>query len=174
MQLNELEKIMSAPSCAGGPRSWESVEKSLDIELPNDYKQFVEKYGVGWIGDFLLVLDPNSVIDRYNLVKASSELLSNYHSSKESFPQYYSHTIFDGSDGIFPCAITENADVIYWQYINGEPKNMVVYNARGGDYYSVESTLTDFIYNILTKTVVCDRFPGDFPRDNIEFVVDED
>jgi len=95
-------------------------------------------YEVGWIGDFLLVLDPSSHIERYNLVNESVELLNNYQSSKESFSQYYKHIIFNGVNGLFPCAITDNADVIYWQYINGIAKNIVVYNARGGAYFSIE------------------------------------
>lgn len=173
MQLNELEKIMPALESVSEPRRWNDVESSLAIELPNDYKRFIDKYGTGWIGDFLLVLDPSSVTERYNLVRSSVDILGNYQSSKESFPQYYSHTIFNGKNGIFPCGITDNADVIYWEYENGEQKNIVVYNARGGDYFSIESTLTDFIYGVLAKTIVCDRFPEDFPPDNIEFVIDE-
>jgi SMI1-KNR4 cell-wall len=173
MPLNELEKIMPALNDAGEPRRWKDIEKSLAIELPSDYKKFIDKYGTGWVGDFLLVLDPGSATERYNLIKSSAEILSNYQSSKESFPQFYSHTIFDGKNGIFPCAITDNADVIYWQYEDGEPKNIVVYNARGGDYFSVKSTLSDFIHDVLVKTIVCDLFPEDFPAENIEFVIDE-
>ena len=174
MKLNDLERILSVPRCVEVPRRWDYYEKKLDIKLPSDYKQFIDKYGVGWIGDFLLVLDPSSHIERYNLVNESVELLNNYQSSKESFPQYYKHTIFNGVDGLFPCAITDNADVVYWQYINGVAKNIVVYNARGGKYFSIESTLIDFVYNVLTKGFVCDRFPEDFPAENIEFVVDEE
>ena len=156
MQLNELEKIMPAPSSAGESIIWKDVEKNLGVELPDDYKCFVEKYGTGWVGDFLLILDPSSAVERYSLIHATSEILNNYQSSKESFPLYYEHISFDGNDGIFPCGITDNADVVYWQYVNGVQKNIVVYNARGGEYFSVESSLVDFICNVLTKSVVCE------------------
>ena len=100
--------------------------------------------------------------------------LENYRSAKESFPELYKHNVYDGVDGIFPWGITENADVLYWLFEGGNAKEVIVYNARGGDYYTSPLSFSDFLYKVLKKEIKCDKFPSDFPSSELEFVVDEE
>lgn len=148
---------------------WIKVEKELNLRLPNDYKFFVEAYGLGWIDDFIMVLTPKANNYRHNIVLGSVRWLDNYQSSKDSFSEVYQHHIYDGKNGIFPWAVTNNADVLYWLFKDHEIKETVVYGARGGEFYSTHLSSSCFLYQLLTKQIICHRFPDDFPSAMIEF-----
>ena len=59
------------------PSDWPAVEAALGIELPNDYKTFVDAYGPGAIDDHLLVCAPDASI-------GWTDLLDNNEAAQES------------------------------------------------------------------------------------------
>jgi len=68
MALTSLRKVLPPPATpteTTGAGSWPPVEASLGIHLPGDYKEFIDVYGTGVIGDFLWVFNP-FVIARRN------------------------------------------------------------------------------------------------------------
>ena len=58
---------VETPSAIG----WQSVEATMRIELPSDYKEFIAYYGTGAVDNFLVVLNPFSCNDNLNLIKRS-------------------------------------------------------------------------------------------------------
>lgn len=151
---------------------WDEIEFILGIKLPTDYKKFINTYGVGSIGEFLVVLNPFTQNMNLNLIEKGKEIREAYIVSKNAFPEDFTHNVFPTEGGLLPCAITDNGDEIYWLTSNiGDEWHIVVYESRSASYYEYNMGLAEFLYKILTKEVECFAFPDDFPGDECEFIV---
>ncbi|MCI0662085.1 MAG: SMI1/KNR4 family protein, partial [Acidobacteria bacterium] len=72
--------------------------------------------------------------------------------------------------GLLPFAMTDNGDVLHWDTL-GMPEDwtVIVNEARAPEYDEFESNFTDFLYGILTETVMCSIFPSGFPSKVVVF-----
>lgn len=144
---------------------WEIIENDNNIVFPEDYKWFLENYGVGSINDFLWVFSPicdnlnlNS-FEQYKIMKKSYELMIN------SKLIEYDYSFYDNGIGLFPWGITDNGDELYWNYLNGGTE-IVIFASRYADILSCKLNMTDFLSGVLTKKIEFDLFPNDFVLDN--------
>jgi hypothetical protein len=67
-----LAGILGLPALDGAARhgfDWSPVEAALGVDLPGDYKRFVEAYGAGLIDDHLTVCAPGAPADWADLVR---------------------------------------------------------------------------------------------------------
>lgn len=174
MFLKKLQKVLSTPNQpfnTGNDNEWIEFESILGIMLPEDYKEFIIAYGTGGIDNFMWILTPFVKDENINFMTRMNVMLSSYVESKDKFPQYYKHEIFPKLDGLLPWAYTENGDEIYWQTsVNSNEWSIVVYETRSPQYHHYEMSMTEFLYKILTKELICEAFPEDFPSDKPEFI----
>ena len=148
---------------------WDKYETDNKIIFPEDYKWFLDYYGVGSINDFLWILSPfcnnmnlNSV-EQYKLMKNSYELMKNSHLIK------YKYVFYNNGMGLFPWGITDNGDELYWNYLK-DGMEIVIIAARYTDIISYNMNINDFLCRILTKEIECAIFPDDFVVNNNYFV----
>ena len=62
MSLSELKKLINPPAIVSNiwtAASWKVVEEELGTELPEDYKGFIEMFGLGKVNEFLTILVPH-------------------------------------------------------------------------------------------------------------------
>lgn len=172
--LKALTKVMrppTSPSEAPDEGGWEPVEAKLGIELPEDYKEFVSTYGTGAVDNFLWVLNPfsqNKNLNLLNQVKVNLDALrqlcidSNIRIPYEIYPDV---------NGLFPWAITDNGDSLYW-LTKSFPSNrwIVVGDSAAFQWREFKLSTAEFLALLVTKELVVDIFPDDFPSDAPEFV----
>ncbi len=174
MYISKLENIIKPSNDLSDKytkEKWDEIELALGIKLPTDYKEFINKYGVGSINDFLWILNPFTENSNLNLIKKGEEIREAYITSKNEFPDDFMHDMFPSNGGLLPCAITDNGDEIYWLTSNTSDEwNIVVYESRSSDYYEYSMGLAEFLYKILEKEIECSAFPDDFPGDKCEFI----
>lgn len=174
MYINKLENIIKPTNELKDnytKEEWDEIELKLGIKLPTDYKQFINRYGVGSINDFLWVLNPFTQNSNLNLIEKGKEIREAYDISKNEFPEDFMHDVFPSNGGLLPCAITDNGDEIYWLTSNiVDEWNIIVYESRSSDYYEYNVGLAEFLYKILAKELECSAFPDDFPGEKCEFI----
>ena len=174
MYIDKLENIIKSNNELSDKypkEKWDEIELMLGIKLPTDYKQFINKYAVGNINDFLWVLNPFTPNANLNLIEKGAEIREAYIISKNEFPENFRHDMFPNNGGLLPCAITDNGDEIYWLTSKMcDEWHIVVYESRSSDYYEYNMGLAEFLYKILTKEVECLAFPDDFPGNKSEFI----
>ena len=141
--------------------NWNTIENENNIVFPEDYKWFLENYGVGSINDFLWILSPicdnlnlNS-FEQYKRIKNSYEIMKNSNLIESEYGFY------DNGIGLFPWGITDNGDELYLNYLNGSTE-IVVFASRYADIMSCKMNITDFLSGVLTREIVCKIFPDDF------------
>ena len=172
-----MEKIIEIlpppefPQKTGDKEQWRNFFDTLGTELPSDYVKFIETYGTGGIDNFLWILTPFVNDDNVNYFGRQKEMTDTYIQSKKSFPQYYKHDVYPSNGGLLPWGYTDNGDELYW-LTNGEPDEwkIVVYESRSPENYIYSLTMVEFLYQIITKELVNNAFPDDFPSDETAFV----
>jgi hypothetical protein len=143
--------------------AWSAVEESLGVNLPDDYKQFIEAYGSGRINELIWILNPFSANENINLERQShtqAKVLEELRAIGEDIP----FNVFPTSGGLLPFGITDNGDVLYW-ITRGAPNDwiVVVNEARGSDWQIFEQNMTSFLASVLQHEIVCSVFPRNFP-----------
>ncbi|MGW8751606.1 hypothetical protein [Bacillus wiedmannii] len=60
---------------------------------------------------------------------------------------------------------------MYW-LTDGKPGEwkIVIYESRSPENYTYSLTMVEFLYQIITKKLICNAFPDDFPSDETTFV----
>ncbi|SHO58980.1 hypothetical protein VQ7734_04755 [Vibrio quintilis] len=172
MSIEKLMTILPVPENNGMDiPDWDEIEKAIQFELPEDYKQFIAVYGLGWIDDFMLVLAPGVDSNCYDLLEGGKSHLLEYIGRRLSHPDFYLHNALENGDGIYPWGITDNVDTLYWQVVDGKVESILIYNkGPAGEFFESKLAFSDFLYAILSKEVVTDHLPEDFPSEEISFV----
>jgi hypothetical protein len=157
-----LSRIMPPPANpveAGG--SWSYVEERLGVELPEDFKDFIQLYGSGRIDRFVSVLNPFSTRPTLNLLEQSTRQLDALRELHDYFGEQNPFELYPTAGGLLPVAITDNGDVIHW-LTSGNPADwtIVVNEARSPDYEQFACNLTAFLEGLLVKSIICRALPS--------------
>lgn len=171
MTIASLSSVMPPPANPIEARgSWSDVEGVLGAQLPDDYRDFIERYGSGTIDHFITILNPFSVRPTLNLLEQSKRQLNALRDLRENFHEQNPFELYPSHGGLLPVAITDNGDVIHWLTCpNRDSWAIVVNEARSPDYQKFECSLTDFLTGIIKKSIVCRAFPAYIFRGHAEF-----
>jgi hypothetical protein len=166
--LTQTMRPPAAPSETPDGGGWQSVENRLRMELPEDYKEFIARYGTGSVDGFLWVLNPFSTNKHLNFFDEGGVKLEALRELRhESIP----YPLHPDVNGVLPWGITDNGDVLYW-LCNGPPSNwvIVVNESRGPRWREYKLSTSDFLARLVAKELVVDVFPEDFPSESPEFI----
>jgi hypothetical protein len=129
---------------------WAEIEAELGTELPSDYKQLCQAFGVGEFSQAVSVLcaDETRVADP---LRKWRRLLESDDSSDSPFAPYRIH-VPGTTGGLIPWGISRAADKFFWQVTDSAvdtwPVLAKMEDAEDWDRY--EMTATEFLYRILT------------------------
>ncbi|MEB2275512.1 SMI1/KNR4 family protein [Bacillus sp. ILBB4] len=159
------------PHSTGDKARWTTIFSLLETKLPSDYIKFIETYGTGGIDNFLWILTPFVNDEHVNLFLRQKEVSRAYSQSKLKFPQYYKRDVYPETGGILPWGYTENGDELYCLTEGSlDEWKVVVYESGSSENYIYSLSMTDFLYQIITKKLACDVFLDDFPSDVATFI----
>jgi hypothetical protein len=73
--VNELVALVPPLSGGSARIDWTTIEESVGLRLPSDYKAIVEAYGPGVFDDFLWVLQPLATNPNLDLLRQKENRL---------------------------------------------------------------------------------------------------
>ncbi len=174
MSLEALKLLASppaVPTAAGSYDQWQHFEERLGLPLPEDYKQFINAYGMGEFYDFLSIIGP---FGRDDSLDQSDTLLHwiqsgsrGYSSRKASFgrhsPEKFPFAAYPEPGGLLAIGGIETGGVIYYR-TEGQPSQwtIVIYDEEFYEFAECSSTLTGFLVEWLAG-----RFYPSFFFDNV-------
>jgi cell wall assembly regulator SMI1 len=150
--IKKLNEYLSRPSNAVLPeeQDWQAVEEKLDLQFPQDFKDFINTYGSGEIGNQLRFFSPkvNPVTQKSILLE---KIINNAKSDQEfieKYPNNHSEIPFDiypkkpglitvCSDSVgnrFCFQTDENPDNWKLVYLFNKSEKNFVYNGSLTDY----------------------------------------
>lgn len=169
-----LQKIVPKPDVVfhtGDEESWKRFELEIGIVLPDDYKELINTYGTGGIGNFIWFLTPFVNDDNVNYLKKMSVMIEAYKTSKDSFQEYYKYDVFPAENGLLPWGYTDNGDELYWK-TDAEVDNweIVVYESASPDCYNYKMSVSEFLYKIIIRELRVDFFSDELFDEEIKYV----
>lgn len=172
MSIEQLEKILEPPidpvdrPVANG---WSAVEKKLG-KLPDDYKRFIEMYGTGSIDGFVWIFNPFAANKNLNLLDQVLIKISALSDLGDTFGEAIPFPLFPKPNGLLPFGVTDNGDVLFWQAASNPAGWKVIINAaREPKWKQYDVGITDLLTGLLSRQMICEVFPGDFPSDRPVF-----
>ena len=129
---------------------WEAVHLRLGTVLPRDYRGYVDLYGIGCVNELYWVLHPDGVPGRLNLF---AQLTATRDLAAEDVlltPPPVPLGLLPG--GLLPCAVDEDAGVLYWHADASDPDlwTVVYRDEDGGDWMRFSAGLVAFLYAVFT------------------------
>jgi len=171
MSFEQLKKLV--PKCPKSPReksiNWGEIEFKICTSLPSGYKQFINYFGTGSIGNFLWIFNP--VADNPNLNFSQYRYFHNaYNTMKELFPEDYVRPPFPEKGSFLTWAATDNGDSLFW-IVDGQPDDWVVgvhSHDQGDEEISGQNTL-GFLCCLFAHQLTSKILPTDFLNCELSF-----
>ncbi len=160
-----LENVMFVESKKNENNKWYIIENKMNFKFPQDYKEFIDIYGEGGINGFLWILSPFSKYNHLNLVNKFHEMKNAYDYMKNEDSEQFFLKFYEGEYGIFPWAVTDNGDELYWN-VKEDGIEIIIYASRYSDIGVFNMSTTEFLYKLLSKDLICLIFPDDFLIDS--------
>lgn len=174
--IENLIKVMKPPMNpveTGDQKEWENVEEKMGTTLPDDYKEFIMRYGMGRIGNFLWVLNPFS--KNGNLLNDMKFFHWAYDELKKDFPENYLRPPFPENHSLIIWGATDNGDYLFWIYEKNKNPNNWKVGIYDNDYNKedvFEMNMSTFLEKLVKNEIQTDSLPEDFlDEENIEFQV---
>lgn len=151
---------------------WDKVETALKIELPKDYKDYINIFGTGCIANLIWVFNPFSKNPHLNLQIQIKEQLEAIAVLQEQFNENCPYKIYPEKGGLLPWGLTDNGDVMFW-LTDGEPDfwKTVIHESRGSKYEKHEDTMTSFLSNLILGITVSEIITNDLIDSDAKFKV---
>ncbi|MFJ4681663.1 SMI1/KNR4 family protein [Kitasatospora sp. NPDC088783] len=162
--LDALFGLLPRP---GGVRAkdWQAVRGRLRVDLPADYKAFIDAYGGGRVDCYLWVLEPGCANTFYDLITADEERAEangQLWGGGEAKPS----ELGEADARLIPWASTDNGEFLYWLARPGQDPDawtVMVNEARGPWWEHVDLTFTRFLTAALTGAIRCEILSDLFP-----------
>jgi hypothetical protein len=159
MSLQILTHVMPPPvdpEETGSTNEWQSVEETIGTRLPSDYKQYINTYGSGSIGDFLWPYNPFSRTEALNLMQRNESDLGALREIRElAGEDEVPYPLYPEPEGLLSWGISDNGDVLYW-LTQGDPDDwhVIINESRGPWFERFEESATSFLANLITGDIV--------------------
>src|SRR5262249_20868698 len=114
--MNDLVSLLPpppAPAEVPSPHDWNAIERTL-VELPADYKSFMDSYGSGTIDEFITIFNPIASNKNLNLLHQCNVQLGVLRELEASGSEHIPYRLFPEREGILPFGATDNGDILYW------------------------------------------------------------
>jgi hypothetical protein len=171
MGIEALTQVISSPSApAESSVDWPQVEEKIGTPLPDDYKEFIQKYGTGVIDSFFWIFNPVSKNKNLNLIERIKISENELNTLRAQLPDRFTYAPYPNAGGLMPAGTTDNGDMIYWK--TGKQPNqwsIVIGSTRDGEFEEFETGFTDFLVSLISRRFSSRILPSTFPSVNAKF-----
>lgn len=170
MSIEQLTNRTQVPDIAlevSKNPDWAEIEQAIGTALPSDYKDFVETFGTGRIGDFVSVHNPFSQLSLTNLESMIEYTCMVLQAILETPGRSLPFGIHPDSPGLLSWGKDDNGTDYYW-YTDGAPDDWpcVVLELQGKKWQRFDMPMTDFLAQAFAGELICDLWPDDVAVSN--------
>lgn len=146
MHIDELVNLVPPPmNPVHSTGDWVAIVSDLGIDLPSDYKQFIERYGEGVLCSYFDFESPFA----FESPRSRLRTLVRYYESWAERGREIPYSLYPESPGLLPFCSYGDVDMIAW-YTKGEPDSWsIVYHDREEGCFPVEMGFLQFLLSVL-------------------------
>ena len=150
--LDVLPPPEAAREAGANLREWNKVFAAVATRLPEDYVQFINRYGTGSVCGFFWVYNPFSANEHLNLLSCWTGTLAAMASLRADpeqghamvpFPLYFE------PGGLFPWGRTINGEDLFWKTTGDPDRWTVVVIGRSCGVEPFEFSMSQFLAGVL-------------------------
>lgn len=166
MGIRELLEILPKPTVPVDPElvgGMRSVANAIEIELPDDFREFIATYGTGVIDNFLLVHNPFATIADVNLFAEQCRVSEALRYLRQRHRADFPFAVFPERGGLFLWGSTHNGDELFW-VTDGPPNSWkcIALSSDGSEFFRFQGGLACFLCGVLSRRIVVPFFPAGF------------
>ena len=169
MSIDKLTKLVpppKKPTEVGTLKQWAAFEKELGTELPEDYRDFVFRYGSGLFASLFRVYNPFAASEFIALLPSVKQICDIARDAQEYSERDYPYPIFPKPGGILPWGNDENGNDYYWLMKGPTSKWTVVVGFHGFGCKPFKYTMTEFLLATVSNKV---KRVGEFQAEELVF-----
>ncbi len=136
---------------------WDAVENNLRLQLPDDYKRFIETYGNCTICHTLAVLHPENGDWAADSARLLTDVIDSVNRGRDRVP----YPNYPTPGGLFPIIQRENDLVCWVTQGNCNEWTLLYWSTWGIVVYELPMSLTQFLVELLSPQLswTRDEFP---------------
>jgi len=168
VSIELLKKIVqppNQPTDVGSLEEWKSVEQTLGLTLPSDYRDFIFTYGSGLFAQIYIVYNPFAKPEHVSCLPTSVEKVCQWEREfKKEAPGCVPYKLWPEIPGLLPWANDDMGNEYFW-FTEGSPDSWKIISneVRGEGYREYGCRMTEFLCGVLTGNI--QALARDYPRD---------
>jgi hypothetical protein len=143
MSIDKLLRVLPVPKHRPTVGDWSRVP----FELPDDYKDFIARYGAGNLADYVHIWSPFAA-GTSDLVAQATQYSNDLRSIRSKHHRY---KFYPDKGGLLTWGRTDNGDSLTWS-TTGPPSKWRVVVTDGIDATPTAKTFTEFLTGIVSAT----------------------
>ena len=166
--IDRLTSLCSPPPTAPST-DWPSIEQSLGMPLPTDYKQIADTYGPGAFCDFLHLYHPHATTPWTSITGSMPDTIRAQLQHDRDGGTY---PVPHDPRHLFVMGVTDNGEYLFWltePSADPEKWTMAANEARGPRWYTYNGGLADFLTAVLSGRVTVPLFPDGLLAHGVSF-----
>lgn len=173
--IEHLCQVMPPPETpneAGSLDEFLTIERELGVTLPQDYKEYIIRFGTGYIGGFLWIFNPFTQKESLNFLHQKNTRLDALRVIKEKYgDEECPYPLYPEAGGLLPWGATDNANVLYWLTIGRSDNWTVVINeSRGPLFEEYQESMTSYLTKLISGNISSKIIPPRFINKKSLFV----
>lgn len=171
--VRSLARLAGVSMSTGRSYDWETIEGSLGIGLPSDYKLISDTFPDGWFRMFAAVRHPHSRVkfsDEYmdDIANVFQDLRRNGYFADVDFP----FSMFPSTGGLLLAGSLRSPGYLFWRTSSGNPDEWPLVLADEGyaHWESYAGSLCDFLTDVALGQFDASRFKDDYGWNDEEFI----
>jgi hypothetical protein len=149
---------------------WETVERTLGIRLPTDYKELLTRFPDGAFRNSIEVENPGQSADHVaNVKRHNDELLEIFADEYTGYLTGVAYVLFPEPGGLYPWGRTGAGGTFWWITDSPDPDTWpIAYNDRD-DWHQHPGPMSKIIHEILVSTGTDNILQWDMAGKPMEF-----
>ncbi|MFD9031884.1 SMI1/KNR4 family protein [Streptomyces sp. NPDC059567] len=154
MDLSRFRRLLGNPLVNGDSnRDWSDLEARIEVELPEDYKEFISAYGAGCLNDQMLLFHPKGdPVDGLRLEVLMKSAHSAYSMLRERSPELYPYPIHPDDGGCIAIGRSYGGNHLFLSPPGPESGQWGIV-VEMGEWAVFDLSFTDFLWQALNGEI---------------------
>lgn len=161
-QVDELARLVRWNGAGSDDVDWESVERSLGVPVPNDFKALVAKFPRGVFRKYASVSIPECSDGQWNFIGDLELALEDLRAWRDDEPDRFPYPLYPEKRGLIPWGGSTQGEIFFWAPDAEDPAHWdtVAYEPEEIRWERFHLSATEFLNAVIAGTLESTTLAG--------------